>query len=71
MWCVTLRLKIGDDLPMLHDRLQRPRIVEWWGGHDERPTPEEVFSHDLRCCLHKHPSLLAPQCRASLIRPAR
>ena len=25
------------DLPLLHDWLQRPHIVEWWGGEAERP----------------------------------
>lgn len=29
-----------DDLPMLHEWLNRPHIVEWWGG--ERPSLEEV-----------------------------
>jgi aminoglycoside 6'-N-acetyltransferase-1b/aminoglycoside 6'-N-acetyltransferase-2 len=28
------------DLPMLHDWLNRPHIVEWWGG--ERPSQQEV-----------------------------
>ena len=26
------------DLPLLHDWLQQPHIVEWWGGEAERPT---------------------------------
>ena len=26
------------DLPLLHDWLQRPHIVEWWGGKAERPS---------------------------------
>jgi aminoglycoside 6'-N-acetyltransferase-1b/aminoglycoside 6'-N-acetyltransferase-2 len=25
------------DLPLLHEWLQRPHIVEWWGGEAERP----------------------------------
>ena len=33
---VTLRLMTEHDLPMLHDWLNRPHIIEWWGG--ERPT---------------------------------
>jgi aminoglycoside 6'-N-acetyltransferase-1b/aminoglycoside 6'-N-acetyltransferase-2 len=35
------------DLPMLHDWLNRPHIVEWWGGEDERPTLDEVLEHYL------------------------
>lgn len=31
------------DLPMLHDWLNRPHIVEWWGGEQERPSLAEVF----------------------------
>jgi aminoglycoside 6'-N-acetyltransferase-1b/aminoglycoside 6'-N-acetyltransferase-2 len=42
---VTLRLMTEHDLPMLHDWLNRPHIVEWWGGEDERPTLEEVLEH--------------------------
>ena len=26
------------DLPLLHDWLQQPHIVEWWGGEAERPS---------------------------------
>jgi AacA4 family aminoglycoside N(6')-acetyltransferase len=26
------------DLPLLHDWLQQPHIVEWWGGEAQRPT---------------------------------
>jgi AacA4 family aminoglycoside N(6')-acetyltransferase len=40
MLSVTLRLMTEHDLPMLHDWLNRPHIVEWWGG--ERPTLDEV-----------------------------
>ena len=39
---VTLRLMAEHDLPMLHDWLQRPHIVEWWGGEEARPTLREV-----------------------------
>lgn len=41
---VGLRLMTEDDLPMLHDWLHRPHIVEWWGGDAARPTLEEVLS---------------------------
>jgi AacA4 family aminoglycoside N(6')-acetyltransferase len=37
---VTLRRMAEDDLPLLHDWLNRPHIVEWWGG--ERPSLDEV-----------------------------
>lgn len=37
---VTLRSMTEEDLDMLHDWLNRPHIVEWWGG--ERPTLEEI-----------------------------
>jgi aminoglycoside 6'-N-acetyltransferase-1b/aminoglycoside 6'-N-acetyltransferase-2 len=33
------------DLPMLHEWLNRPHIVEWWGGEEERPTLDEVIEH--------------------------
>ena len=39
---VTLRLMAEHDLPMLHDWLQRPHIVQWWGGEEARPTLREV-----------------------------
>jgi AacA4 family aminoglycoside N(6')-acetyltransferase len=42
---VTLRLMTERDLPMLHDWLNRPHIVEWWGGENERPTLDEVLAH--------------------------
>ena len=44
---VTLRLMTEQDLPMLHDWLNRPHIVEWWGGEEERPTFEDVLEHYL------------------------
>jgi aminoglycoside 6'-N-acetyltransferase-1b/aminoglycoside 6'-N-acetyltransferase-2 len=44
---VTLRLMTERDLPMLHEWLNRPHIVEWWGGEDERPTLDEVLEHYL------------------------
>jgi AacA4 family aminoglycoside N(6')-acetyltransferase len=34
---ITLRLMTELDIPMLHDWLQRPHIVQWWGGEEERP----------------------------------
>jgi aminoglycoside 6'-N-acetyltransferase Ib len=40
---VSLRLMTAHDLPMLHDWLNRPHIVEWWGGEEQRPTLEEVL----------------------------
>ncbi|TYT37688.1 GNAT family N-acetyltransferase, partial [Pseudomonas aeruginosa] len=33
------------DLPMLYDWLNRPHIVEWWGGEEERPTLDDVLEH--------------------------
>ena len=44
---VTLRLMTEQDLPMLHDWLNRPHIVEWWGGEEERPTLDDVLEHYL------------------------
>jgi aminoglycoside 6'-N-acetyltransferase-1b/aminoglycoside 6'-N-acetyltransferase-2 len=38
---VSLRLMTDDDLPMFHDWLNRPHIVEWWGG--VRPSLQEVI----------------------------
>lgn len=40
---VSLRLLTERDLPMLHDWLNRPHIVEWWGGDEARPTLDEVL----------------------------
>ena len=40
---VSLRLLTERDLPMLHDWLNRPHIVEWWGGEEDRPSLEEVL----------------------------
>jgi AacA4 family aminoglycoside N(6')-acetyltransferase len=37
---VTLRLMTDQDLPMLHEWLNRPHLVEWWGG--DQPSLEEV-----------------------------
>jgi AacA4 family aminoglycoside N(6')-acetyltransferase len=42
---VKLRLMTEQDLPMLHDWLNRPHIVEWWGGEQARPTLAEVQAH--------------------------
>lgn len=42
---VTLRLMTEQDLPMLHDWLNRPHIVEWWGGEAERPSLGDVIEH--------------------------
>src|SRR5688572_11581784 len=42
---VRLRLMTEQDLSMLHNWLNRPHIVEWWGG--ERPTLGQVRHHYL------------------------
>lgn len=42
---VTLRLLTERDLPMLYDWLNRPHIVEGWGGEKERPTFDEVLTN--------------------------
>lgn len=34
---LVLRPMTEADIPMLHDWLQRPHIVQWWGGEAERP----------------------------------
>ncbi|MGM9491892.1 aminoglycoside 6'-N-acetyltransferase [Ideonella sp. YS5] len=34
---VELRPMTEGDLPLLHAWLQRPHIVQWWGGEAERP----------------------------------
>jgi AacA4 family aminoglycoside N(6')-acetyltransferase len=39
---------------MLHDWLNRPHIVQWWGGDEARPTLDEVRKHYL-------PSVLAEE----------
>lgn len=41
---LALRPMTEDDLPMLHDWLNRPHIVEWWGGEAERPSLDEVMA---------------------------
>ena len=40
---VTLRLMTELDFPMLHEWLNRPHILEWWGGKKECPTLCEVL----------------------------
>lgn len=50
---VTLRLMTERDLLTLHDWLNRPHIVEWWGGEAERPTLDEVLEHYLPRVLAK------------------
>ena len=37
---VTLRFMTEQDVPMLHNWLNRPHIVEWWGG--DHPTLAQV-----------------------------
>ncbi len=39
---VTLRLMTADDLPMLHEWLNRAHVVEWWGSEAERLSFDEV-----------------------------
>lgn len=51
---VTLRLMTEADLAMLHDWLNRPHIVDWWGGEESRPSLEEVWQQ-------YRPSVLAAQ----------
>ena len=41
------------DLPMLHDWLNRPHVVEWWGGDEARPSLAEVREHYLPRVLAK------------------
>lgn len=40
---VRLRPLAEHDLPMLHDWLNRPHVVEWWGGEAQRPSLAEVL----------------------------
>ena len=49
---IDLRLMTEDDLPMLHEWLNRPHIVEWWGG--ERPSFEEVRTEYQPSTLREH-----------------
>jgi aminoglycoside 6'-N-acetyltransferase-1b/aminoglycoside 6'-N-acetyltransferase-2 len=44
---VTLRAMTEADLPVLHDWLNRPHIVQWWGGEAQRPTLKDVVRHYL------------------------
>ncbi len=39
---------------MLHDWLNRPHIIEWWGGEDARPTLEDVYAKYLPRVLAKN-----------------
>jgi AacA4 family aminoglycoside N(6')-acetyltransferase len=41
---LSLRLMTQQDLPMLHDWLNRPHIVQWWGGESARPGLDEVYA---------------------------
>jgi aminoglycoside 6'-N-acetyltransferase-1b/aminoglycoside 6'-N-acetyltransferase-2 len=41
---VTLRRMVADDIPMLHEWLNRPHIVAWWGGEKARPSLEQTFA---------------------------
>ncbi|EMB2825495.1 GNAT family N-acetyltransferase, partial [Pseudomonas aeruginosa] len=42
---IIVRPMTERDLPMLYDWLNRPHIVEWWGGEEERPTLDDVLEH--------------------------
>ncbi|EPQ5336623.1 AacA4 family aminoglycoside N(6')-acetyltransferase [Pseudomonas aeruginosa] len=44
---VWLRPMTEEDLEMLHDWLNRPHIIEWWGGEEARPSLAEVRKHYL------------------------
>lgn len=44
---ITLRLMTEADLEMLHDWLNRPHIVQWWGGEEACPSLEDVRLHYL------------------------
>jgi len=44
----------GQDIPLLHGWLNRPHIVEWWGGDDRRATLDETRARYL-------PSVLAAE----------
>lgn len=50
---VTLRPMTESDLGLLHRWLNRPHVVEWWGG--ERPSVDQVRAHYL-------PRVLAQEC---------
>ena len=41
---LTLRLLTAQDLPLLHDWLNRPHIVRWWGGESARPSLQDVVA---------------------------
>jgi AacA4 family aminoglycoside N(6')-acetyltransferase len=51
---VTLRLMTEADLPMLHEWLNRPHIVEWWGGESERPSLADVHAEYTPSVLASH-----------------
>jgi AacA4 family aminoglycoside N(6')-acetyltransferase len=42
---LTLRRMTEADLPMLHEWLNRPHIVRWWGGEAARPSLADVVAH--------------------------
>ncbi len=41
---LTLRPLREADLPMLHDWLNRPHLVQWWGGEAARPSLAQVLA---------------------------
>ena len=44
---VILRPMTEQDLSLLRDWLNRPHIVEWWGGEANRPSLADVTAHYL------------------------
>jgi aminoglycoside 6'-N-acetyltransferase-1b len=48
---IILRPLTERDLPMLHGWLNRPHIVQWWGGEEARPTLHEVMRDYLPSAL--------------------
>lgn len=42
---IALRLATEEDIPLIHDWLNKPHVVEWWGGEQARPTLAEVSEH--------------------------
>ncbi len=44
---ISLRPMTEADLEMLHDWLNRPHIVQWWGGEAARPSLDDVRRHYL------------------------
>jgi AacA4 family aminoglycoside N(6')-acetyltransferase len=51
---ITLRPLTPQDLPLLHDWLNRPHITRWWGGEAMRPSLADVMAQ-------YHPDALAKE----------